>query len=86
MIRNNLNGTFNLLDIKIRDIRGDQAVYYGVKWIDLTYGETLREKKYKDAFHIHNTGSPFPSNGISKTHDPKYCNNGLKYMDWFNTH
>lgn len=75
-----------LLDIKIRDIRGDDAVFYGVKWIDLTYGETLKEKKFKDAFHIHNTGSPFPSNGSPKTYDPNYCNRGLKYMDWFSKH
>lgn len=59
-----------LLDIKIRDIRGDDAVFYGVKWIDLTYGETLKEKKFKDAFHIHNTGSPFPSNGSPKPMTP----------------
>jgi hypothetical protein len=75
-----------LLNIKIRDIREDQAVYYGAKWIDLTYGETLKEKKFKDAFHIHNTGSPFPDNGRAKTHDPNYCNNGLKHMEWFSKH
>lgn len=72
-----------LLDIKIRDIRGDQAIYYGTKWIDLTYGESLRNKDFKDAFHLHNAGSKYPSNGVPKTHDPSYCAKGLKYMQWF---
>lgn len=75
-----------LLNIKIRDIRGDQAVYYGVKWIDMTYGDQLRALKFKDAFHIHNTGLMFPLNGRPKTYDPSYCDKGLKYMDWFASH
>lgn len=74
-----------LLDIKVRDIRGDDAVFYGVKWIDMTYGEYLREGKYKDAFHIHNTGMPYPANGKPKTYDPDYCDRGLKYMEVFKT-
>jgi hypothetical protein len=73
-----------LLDIKVRDIRGKDAVYYGVKWIDMTYGKYLKEGRYKDAFHIHNTGQSFPSNGVSRTYDPDYCARGLKYMNYFN--
>jgi hypothetical protein len=72
-----------LLDIKIKDIRGNEAIYYGVKWIDLTYGKYLRAKKFKDAFHIHNAGKPFPKSGISKTHNPQYVKRGLKYMEVF---
>ncbi|MDP2176104.1 MAG: hypothetical protein Q8K70_09380 [Bacteroidota bacterium] len=72
-----------LLDIKIKDIRGDDGVYYGVKWIDLTYGKYLRQKRFKDAFHIHNAGKPFPKSGISKTHHPQYVNKGIKYMAVF---
>jgi len=72
-----------LLDIKVRDIRGEEAVFYGVKWIDMTYGEYLRAGKYKDAFHIHNTGMPYPTNGKPKTYDPDYCDQGLKYMEVF---
>lgn len=72
-----------LLDIKIKDIRGDEAIYYGVKWIDLTYRKYLREKRFKDAFHIHNAGKPFPKSGVSKTYHPQYVNRGLKYMAIF---
>ncbi len=72
-----------LLGIKVRDIRGDQSVYFGSKWIDMTYGDVLREKRFKDAFHIHNTGGPMPSDGISRTHNRNYINNGLNYMEYF---
>lgn len=72
-----------LLGIKVRDIRGEQGVYYGVKWINMTYGDYLRKGKYKDAFHIHNAGSPFPLSGRPKTHDPAYCSKGMAYMREF---
>ncbi len=72
-----------LLDIKIKDIRGENAIFYGTKWINLTYGNYLRNKRFKDAFHIHNAGSPFPASGIARTHDPRYCQRGLKYMQKF---
>lgn len=75
-----------LLDIKVRDIRGDESVFYGVKWIDMTYGKYLRDGKYKDAFHIHNTGMPYPSNGVPRTYDPDYCQRGLELMKWFDEH
>ncbi|MCC6818868.1 MAG: hypothetical protein IT245_08255 [Bacteroidia bacterium] len=71
------------LGIKVKDIRGDNAVLYGVKWIDLTYGDYLRKGRYEDAFHIHNTGMPLPSNKQPKTYDPKYISHGLNYMDKF---
>ena len=72
-----------LLDIKIKDIRGDDAVLYGVKWINLAYGERLRKGQYKDAFHVHNAGKPFPKDGIPRTYDKQYVYKGLKYMDVF---
>jgi hypothetical protein len=72
-----------LLDIKIADIRGDNAIYWGIKWIDLTYGDLLRKGKYKDSFHIHNTGKPYPKSGKSRTHNPEYVTNGLKWMEFF---
>lgn len=74
-----------LLDIKIADIRGEKSIYWGSKWIWLTYGNYLKQSKFKDAFHIHNTGKPFPKNGKSKTYDPEYITNGLKYMAYFDT-
>ena len=75
-----------LLDIKVRDIRGDESVFYGVKWIDMTYGKYLREGKYRDAFHIHNTGMAFPKNGKPRTYDPEYCERGIELMAWFDQH
>jgi len=72
-----------LLDIKVKDIRGEHAVVYGAKWIDLTYGKYLRQKKYADAFHIHNTGRPLPASGKPATYDPDYIKRGLKYMEHF---
>lgn len=71
------------LGIKLKEMRGDDAVYYGIKWINETYGAYLRKGKYKDAFHIHNTGKEFPSSGISTTHDPDYVSKGLHYMEYF---
>jgi hypothetical protein len=32
---------------------------------------------------MHNAGSPFPKNGKTKTHDPNYVKNGLKWMNYF---
>ncbi len=72
-----------VLGVEVKDIRGDKAIDNGVKWIDVTYGSYLKRKKFKDAFHIHNAGRPFPSHGIPLTHDKKYCFNGLKYMKKF---
>lgn len=66
------------LGIKVKDIRGDSAVYWGIYWINKSYGDHLRQKKYKEAFRIHNTGKP---NG--KTHDPDYVKNGLKHIEYF---
>ncbi len=71
------------LDIQLKDLRGDNALYWAVKWIDLTYGDYIRKEQYKDAFHIHNTGRPYPDSGPPKTYDPKYVENGLMYMKYF---
>jgi hypothetical protein len=71
------------LEVKVKDLRGDDALDWGAKWIKLEYGHLLRKKRYKDAFHYHNTGKTYPKSGIPKTHDPKYVDNGLKYMAYF---
>jgi hypothetical protein len=70
-----------LLDVKIKDIRGPNAVHYGVKWINLAYGKRVRNEQFKDCFHIHNTGRPYPSNGNPKTHDPQYVPRGLQAIE-----
>lgn len=69
------------LDIQLRDIRGEEAVRWGIHWIDLTYGDALRNGNFRNAFHIHNTGRPFPSDGIPTTHDPRYVEKGLQLMN-----
>jgi hypothetical protein len=71
------------LDVKLNDLRGEDAVYWGVKWVNLTYGDYIRKGQYKDAFHIHNTGRPYPEVGPPKTYDRKYVPNGLMYMKFF---
>lgn len=72
-----------LLGIHIHDLRGDNSLFWGVKWINLTYGKYLRKEKYKDAFHIHNTGTSYPRFGKVRTHDPEYVDKGLSYMEYF---
>lgn len=74
------------LGIKIKDLRGNNSLYYGVQWIDGTYGDYIRQGKYADAFHIHNTGRPVPKNGKYLTYDAKYVPNGLSYMEYFKEH
>ena len=71
------------LDIQLKDLRGENSLYWAVKWIDLTYGDYIRKGRFKDAFHIHNTGQPYPSAGPPRTYDPKYVENGLMYMKYF---
>ncbi len=71
------------LDVNIKDIRGDDAVYYGMLWISNEYGKFLTKKKFKDAFHYHNTGRKYPLVGKPKTHNPHYVHNGIKYMTEF---
>ena len=73
-----------LLGVKIKDIRGEESVYYGAKWIDLAYGKRLRKGQYKDCFHIHNTGRAYPSNGRPTTHDPQYIPRGLAAIEKYN--
>jgi hypothetical protein len=51
------------LEVKVSDIRGEDALDWGVRWIHMEYGHLLKRNKYKDAFHYHNTGRAFPSDG-----------------------
>lgn len=72
-----------LYDIRVADIRGKNATYWGVKWISEAYGKFIQKKDFKSAFHIHNTGMPYPANGKPRTFDPQYVNEGLKWMNYF---
>lgn len=71
------------MNIKIEDLRGPDAVFWGVQWIQKSYGQVLRDNKFKDAFHIHNTGRPYPANNKPTTHNPNYVEKGLHYMQLF---
>jgi len=71
------------LKIKLHNLAGNNAVYWGMKWINDDYGDLLRQARYKDAFHFHNTGKEYPLNGIPITYDPSYVSHGLKYMTYF---
>ena len=71
------------LKITVADLRGSEAIRYGMYWINKNYGNRLTRKQYTNAFHYHNTGRLFPKNGMSLTHDRDYIPNGLKYMEYF---
>ncbi|MFN6380342.1 MAG: hypothetical protein ACK4WD_13770 [Flavobacteriales bacterium] len=72
------------LGVSVTDLRHeDDAAEVGVEWIAQEYGHFLKKKKYKDAFHYHNTGQRFPLSGRPKTHSPYYVSDGLKYMKIF---
>lgn len=72
-----------LLDVNIRDIRGENGIDHGADWINKTYGETLRKGRFKDSFHMHNTGQPYPKTGLPRTHDPQYVPRGISMMKQF---
>jgi hypothetical protein len=75
-----------LLGIQLKDLRGENALYWGMKWIDMTYGDYVRQGRYRDAFHMHNAGSPYPLIGPPRTYDPRYVDNGLAYMKYFSAY
>lgn len=72
------------LGVNVKDIRGDKSLYWGTYWVNRRYGKYIRQNKFKDAFHIHNTGKPYPILGKPYTYDPNYIKNGLMYMSCFN--
>lgn len=71
------------LDVEVGDIRGEDAIDWGAKWIKMEYGHLLKQKRYADAFHYHNTGRLFPKDSVVTTHDPQYVENGLRYIEYF---
>ena len=71
------------LGVNVKDIRGEDGLEHGVRWIKEEYGRFLKKGKFKDAFHYHNTGRKFPRDGVSRTHDPRYVDKGLAYMEYF---
>jgi hypothetical protein len=71
------------LNIEISQLKGEDIFFYSVKWIDENYGDVIRNKEYKHAFHIHNSGKMYPDNGPPLTYDINYVANGIKYMKHF---
>lgn len=71
------------MNIRVADLRSDEAVRHGMTWIAQEYGAALREGRFADAFHIHNAGRPYPKEGPPRTHDPRYVERGIRYMDYF---
>lgn len=71
------------IQVKVDELQGEKAVLHGAKWINKNYGDQLRAGSYKDAFHIHNTGKPYPAIGPPKTYHHDYVPKGLRYVEEF---
>jgi len=71
------------MKINLDDFQSDSAIKFGIEWIDREYGDVLRKGNYMDAFHIHNTGRPFPKDGKSLTYNSDYVKNGIEFMHYF---
>ncbi len=71
------------LEVKIQDIRGKNNIYWGIYWINKSYGRLLKKGEYADCFHIHNTGQRIPDDGKHLTHNSSYVERGLSYMEYF---
>lgn len=71
------------MKINRKDFDKANRVAIGIDWISKNYGTYLREGKFKDAFHIHNTGKPYPKYGKPFTYRKNYVNDGLRLMDSF---
>lgn len=68
------------LGIHIDELKGERSLYHGMVWAKQNYGHLLKKKAYRDAFHFHNTGKPYPKIGAPLTHDRYYVGNGIRYM------
>lgn len=69
--------------ITVAQLRSDDGLKHAVHWINTSYGTRLRKQEFQDAFHIHNTGKPFPKSGSPTTHDPQYVFRGITLMEEF---
>lgn len=68
------------LGIRIDELKGERGLYFGMLWAKQNYGHFLKRGLYGDAFHFHNTGKPYPKQGMPLTRDPYYVGNGIKYV------
>ena len=70
-------------EVTVAQLRSDEGLDHAVRWINANYGDRLRKQEWQDAFHIHNTGKPFPKSGSPTTHDPQYVFRGIALMEEF---
>lgn len=70
------------LHISVEELKKN-SLFFGARWIDLSYGDLLRAKDYKNAFHFHNAGKLYPDSGPPLTYDKNYVHNGLMYLRYF---
>ena len=71
------------MGISVHDLHNYKALENGIRWINKEYGNLLRQGRYRDAFHYHNTGHVIPRSGKIYTTDPYYVEKGIKYMKIF---
>jgi hypothetical protein len=71
------------IDISIETLKGRDNLKHAIRWISKSYGLLLKEGRYKDAFHYHNTGRNYPKLGPPKTFHKEYVPKGLNYMEAF---
>lgn len=69
--------------VTVADLTGPRSIEIGIRWIDENYGTLLRNERFKDSFHMHNTGRTYPKVGGPRTHDPNYVSNGLANLSFF---
>jgi hypothetical protein len=72
-----------ILKIPLDSLKGKRNIYYSIKWINMSYGDMLRNEEFKDAFHFHNAGKRYPLAGDPLTYDPEYVTRGLSYQKYF---
>lgn len=70
------------LGISLEELKA-RSTFWGIYWIDKTYGDYVRDSSYKHAFHLHNAGKPYPDSGPPLTYNPNYVKNGLKHLEVF---
>lgn len=73
------------INVRVTDIRGPEAVHHGARWIRKSYGNLLDSRRFKDAFHMHNTGRVYPRIGGPKTYHKDYVPKGISYMQEFDS-
>lgn len=71
------------LNISLEELKGKNNIYWALVWINKNYGNYLRNKDYKNAFHLHNAGKKYPDKGKPETFDPDYVQKGIAYAKYF---